>query len=149
MAKAFFLEIVTPERHFYSGDVEIVIVKTLSGEEGFMAGHVWACKLLATGELWFREAGAKEYRLAAISGGFIDVAGDVMIYSDSAEWPSEIDVGRAEEARLREEEWLEHHKVKPERQSHELAVEIDIHKMAIKRAINRKKVAAGEGRQRH
>ena len=149
MAKTFLLEIVTPEKRFYSGDVEIVIAKTLSGEEGFMAGHIRAFKLLATGELCFREAGGKEYRLAAISGGFIDVSEGVLVYSDSAEWPGEIDVERAEEARLREQEWLEQHKEKPEKISHELAAEIDIHKQAVKRAINRKKVAAGENRQRH
>ena len=86
MAKSFKLEIVTPEMLFYSGEVEIVVVRTLSGEEGFLADHVWICKLLDSGVMRIREPGSNEHRLANISGGFIDVHGDVMIFSDSAEW---------------------------------------------------------------
>jgi len=86
MAKSFKLEIVTPDGEFYSGDVEIVIVRTLSGEEGFLVGHIWVCKLLDTGTMRIREPGSKEHRLANISGGFIDVHGDVLIFTDAAEW---------------------------------------------------------------
>jgi F-type H+-transporting ATPase subunit epsilon len=145
MAKKFVLEIVTPEKLFYFGEVEIVIARTLSGEEGFMAGHIWACKLLGTGELWFREAGAKEYRLAAISGGFIDVRGEILVFTDSAEWPEEIDVERAGEALGREKEWLEQHGI------HDNTPEDEViqHKEAAKRAATRQKVAGGGGRQRH
>ena len=149
MAKAFLLEIVTPEKRFYSGDVEIVIAGTLTGEEGFMADHIWGCKLLDEGELWFREAGEKEYRIAAISEGFIDVRGDVLVFTDSAEWPSEIDLAGAEEESRREQEWLDQHKETGGKASPELAAEIAIHKQAVRRAIHRKKVAAGESRPRH
>ncbi|MBR5088014.1 MAG: hypothetical protein IK093_01160, partial [Ruminiclostridium sp.] len=38
MAKKVNLEIITPSKVFYRGDVELVIVRTLSGDEGFMAG---------------------------------------------------------------------------------------------------------------
>ena len=86
MAKSFPLEILTPESGFYSGEVEIVVVHTLTGEEGFMADHAWACKLLGSGELRFREPGEKEHRRANVSGGFIDVRGEVMVFTDSAEW---------------------------------------------------------------
>ena len=86
MAKSFPLEIVTPETCFYAGEVEIVVVQTLSGEEGFMADHAWACKLLSKGELRFREQGSKEHRRAEVSGGFIDVRDEVLVFTDSAEW---------------------------------------------------------------
>ena len=146
MPRSFLLEIVTPEKRFYSGEVEIVIARTHSGDEGFMAGHIWACKLLDTDELWFREAGEKDYRLAAISGGYIDVSGNVMIFTDTAEWPDEIDVERAETARRLEQGWLDEHK---EKDMPDLATEIALHKLAMRRAIVRKKVAAGGGRKRH
>lgn len=139
-SKKFLLEIVTPEKFFYRGEVEIVIARTLSGEEGFMAGHTWACKLLGTGELWFREADAKEYKLAAISGGFIDVRGDILIFADSAEWPDDIDVERANAAYAREQEWLEKHGLQD--YGHE---EIEARKAAVRRAVNRQKVASGGG----
>ena len=89
MAKSFMLEIVTPEKRFYSGEVEFVVVRTLSGEEGFLANHIWAVKLLGEGELRLREPDSKEPRCADISGGFIDVHGDILIYTDSAEWKEE------------------------------------------------------------
>ena len=85
MAKSFPLEIVTPEQQFYSGEVEIVIVPTVTGEEGFMAEHTWACKLLKAGELRFREAGAKDLRHVSINGGFIDVRGGALVFTDSIE----------------------------------------------------------------
>ena len=86
MAKTFRLEIVTPVNRFYSGEVETVITRTLAGEEGFLANHIWACKLLDSGVLKIREAGSKELKLADISGGFVDVHGDILIYTDAAEW---------------------------------------------------------------
>ena len=89
MAKSFSLEIVTPEAQFYTGEAEIVIVRTLSGEEGFMAEHAWACKLLGKGELRFREPCSKEHRYAQISGGFVDVRDEILIFTDSAEWGEE------------------------------------------------------------
>jgi len=92
MAKTLRLEIVTPERLFYQGEVELVIVRTLAGDEGFMANHMWACKLLDIGELWIKEAGSKDYRVAAISGGFIDVKDEIIIFTDAAEWPEEVDM---------------------------------------------------------
>ena len=83
MAKPFSLEIVTPEKRFYSGEVEIVIVPTVTGEEGYMADHTWACKLLKAGGMRFREAGAKDFRHASIDGGFVDVRGDALVFTDS------------------------------------------------------------------
>ena len=87
MAKSFRLEVITPERLFYEGDVEMVIVRTLLGYEGFLANHSWACKLLDTGVLKIKETGAKEFKIAAITGGFIDVKDRIIIFTDAAEWP--------------------------------------------------------------
>ncbi|MDR3305475.1 MAG: F0F1 ATP synthase subunit epsilon, partial [Clostridiales Family XIII bacterium] len=143
MAKSFSLEIVTPEKLFYWGNVEIVIARTLSGEEGFMADHIWACKLLSIGELWFREAGGKDYKLVAVSGGFIDVKGDILVFTDAAEWPEEIEVDRANEAVRREEAWLEKHGA-----SDDTPEDIELHKQAVRRAKNRLGVAGGGVRPR-
>ena len=46
---SFKLEVMTPSKLFYRGDVELVIVTTKDGDEGFMAGNIWACKLLEVG----------------------------------------------------------------------------------------------------
>ena len=51
---SFRLEVMTPSKLFYRGEVDMVIVTTKDGDEGFMAGHVWACKLLEVSELWIQ-----------------------------------------------------------------------------------------------
>ena len=84
MAKPFHLEIVTPEKLVYSGDVEIVIVPTVTGEEGYMADHVPACKLLKPGSLRLREPSAKTFLEMQITGGFVDVRGTALVFTDSA-----------------------------------------------------------------
>ena len=110
MAKSVNLQVITPSKLFYEGDIELVITRTLTGEEGFMAGHSWACKLLDVGELLIQEAGVKEFKTAAVSGGFIDVKKDIVIYTDAAEWAGDIDVERAHAAKERDEEWLAENK---------------------------------------
>ena len=91
MAKSFLLKIATPEKLFYEGEVEMVIVKTISGEEGFMADHTWACKLLVPGNVRFKETGSNEFKTASVTGGFVDVRGDTLVYADMAEWKDEAD----------------------------------------------------------
>jgi F-type H+-transporting ATPase subunit epsilon len=112
MAESVRLNIVTPERLFYEGEVELVIVRTLTGDEGFMARHAWACKLLDTGELWMKELGSRDYKVAAISGGYVDVKEEITIFTDSAEWPEEIDKERSKAHKETAEQFLETHKEK-------------------------------------
>ena len=139
MANTVRLEIVTPAKSVYRGDVELVIARTLSGDEGYMAGHTWGCKLLDIGELWIREAGAEPnvYKLASVGGGFIDIKDTIIIYTDSIEWSKEIDVARAEEEQAKMEEWL--------RENETTAPDYLVAraKNQIKKSINRKAVAAG------
>ena len=108
MANTVKLEIVTPEKHFYRGEVELVIARTLNGDEGFMAGHTWGCKLLDIGELWIREpeAEANTYKLAAVGSGFIDIKESIIIFADSIEWKKDIDVDRANREKEAAEDWL-------------------------------------------
>ncbi len=108
MAKTINLEIITPSKRFYKGDVELVIVRTLEGEEGYMANHSWACKLLAVGEMWIQEPGAKDFKVAAITGGYVDVQDSIIIYTDDALWAEEIDEARAESDKAEAEEMLTH-----------------------------------------
>jgi len=105
------LEVITPSKLFYRGEVDLVIVTTLDGDEGFMAGHVWACKLLDVGELWIQEKGAgkDEWRVAAVSGGFIDVKDSIVIYTDAVEWSEDIDMERVLSEKAKAEDWLVKH----------------------------------------
>ncbi len=102
------LEVITPSKLFYQGEVDLVIVTTLEGDEGFMAGHSWACKLLAIGELWIQEHGADKntWKVAAVSGGFVEVKDTIMIYTDAAEWAEDIDMERVLSEKAKAEDWL-------------------------------------------
>lgn len=82
-----FMEIITPEEMFYSGNIEMLIVKTFDGEEGFMAKHTWCCKLLAEeGKLKFRPEGEKNFKNVYIHGGYVDIKDSFVVYTDKAEW---------------------------------------------------------------
>lgn len=129
MAETFRLEVITPERVFYEGDVELLMLKTLDGYEGYMANHNWQVKLLDTGEMKIRLPG-KKYLLAATTGGYIDVAEKILVYVDAAEWPEEIDVERALRSKANAEQILKN-------QSHQSIVEIQSAKISILKAINR------------
>ncbi len=145
MGNSVKLEIMTPSKMFYSGDVNIVITTTLEGDEGFMAGHSWACKLLDIGELWIQEAGAgkDEYRVAAIAGGFIDVRDSIIIYTDAVEWSEDIDMERVLSEKAKAEDWLTHHEDDGDPNDVKKA------KIAISKAIIRAHVAEGGYRRGH
>jgi F-type H+-transporting ATPase subunit epsilon len=140
MPKSMQLEVITPSKLFYKGDVELVIARTLTGDEGFMAGHTWAVKLLDAGELWIQEAGSKDFKIAALAGGFIDVKENIIIFSDAAEWPEQIDLERAQHEKELAEDWLRH----PSDDDAEIAKA----KIAIAKSLTRMHVKAGGHRRK-
>jgi len=102
MATPFAVEVVTPERVLYSGEVEEVSLRTDEGEIAFLAKHedfigavdITVCKLtpVTTGEP------AEPMRIA-IHGGFVHVEqSGVRLLASVAELGAEIDVERARAA---------------------------------------------------
>ena len=88
--KGVMLEVITPREMFYSGQVEMVVVPTTEGEEGFMAHHVWCVKLLAEkGQVRIREIGAKDLKVINVKGGHVDIKDRFVVYTDEAEWAEE------------------------------------------------------------
>ena len=105
MAKSFHLEIIASDRVFYVGDCEHLVVTALDGLLGILPGHEPLVTSLPTGELKYMVDG--KWRYAAISEGFMEVMPEfAVILADSCELPEEIDIKRAEEARLRAEEQM-------------------------------------------
>ena len=108
MANKVRLEVITPSKLFFRGDVEMVVIKTEIGEEGFMANHSYACKLLVPCEMKIKTGlGKDDYKHAAIADGFIDVKDSIIIFTDAAEWPEEIDIERALNEKGKAEHWLQ------------------------------------------
>lgn len=146
MSNTVRLEIMTPSKVFYSGDVDLVIVTTLEGEEGFMAGHSWACKILDIGEMWIHEPGAgpDDYRSAAVAGGFIDVKDSIIIFTDAVEWAEDIDMERALSEKARAEDWLSKHENREEVDPNDIMKA----KVAVTKSVIRTHAAGSGGRRR-
>ena len=103
---AFALEVVTPERVAYSGQVASLQAPGSEGSFGVLAGHVPLLTSLQIGGLRFVEEDGNEVQMA-ISGGFVEVGREqVAVLAETAERVEEIDVARAEAARQRAEERL-------------------------------------------
>ena len=99
----FKLHISTPERLFFDDDVETVILTSIEGELGVLSGHIPMVTALATGVIKMRAGG--EWKAAVLSGGFATIKNnEVVVLADTAEWPEEIEVNRALEAKERAEE---------------------------------------------
>ena len=94
------LEIVTAERLVYSADVDVVVAPGIEGQLGILPQHAPLMTMLQPGELMVRQDG--EEHSIFVSGGFLEVQGDkVTVLADTAERAEEIDIARAEEAKLR------------------------------------------------
>lgn len=103
--KKFRLEVISPERIFYTGDVEMVELTTTEGDIGIYAEHIPVTTIVAPGVLTITESsdenGIKE---AAVLEGFMEILPEkVTILAQSCEWPEEIDMKRALEAKARAE----------------------------------------------
>ncbi len=104
-SKFFRLQVISPDRIFYDGDVEMVELTTSEGEMGVLKGHIPLTAILVPGILRIKEDG--QVRKAALHDGFVEVFQDHMtILAESCEWPEEIDVNRAKEAKIRAERRL-------------------------------------------
>lgn len=103
--KKFQLEVISPERVFYTGDVEMVELTTTEGDIGIYAEHIPLTTIVAPGVLTITESsGDNGIREAAVLEGFLEILPDkVTILAQSCEWPDEIDMNRAIEAKTRAE----------------------------------------------
>ena len=105
MADMFKLRIITPDRDFYEGEVSMVEFNTTEGEIGVLKGHIPLTVVVAPGIITLHEA--EETKEAALHAGFAEILPDsVVVMAEIIEWPSEIDVERAEGAKERAEERL-------------------------------------------
>ncbi len=105
MPAEFMLEIITPERVFFKGKAESVIFPTADGYMSVQKMHEPMVAAIAVGNIKICING--EWKLCTTSEGFIEVRPDrAIIFSQAVEWPEEIDVKRAQEARKRAEERL-------------------------------------------
>ena len=106
MADTFHLKITSPDRIFFDGEVTMVEINTTEGQIGVLPNHIPLTSVLAPGVCYLHVPDG-DPKVCAIHGGFCEILQDKMtIRADVCEWPDEIDVGRAEAARVRAERFL-------------------------------------------
>jgi F-type H+-transporting ATPase subunit epsilon len=100
------LEIVTPEKLAYEGQVDSVVLPGSQGELGVLPHHAPLVSTLGAGELRLRTGSQEES--FAIVGGFLQVLPDrVVVMAETADMASDIDLEKAQEARRKAEAALE------------------------------------------
>ncbi len=126
------LEVTTPERIFYDGDVRMVELTTTEGEIGIYPKHIPMTMIAAPGILTITEIDGTK-KEAALMKGFLEITGDSMsILAEVAEWPEEIDLERTQKAKERAKKRLAAKKADIDTARAELA---------LKRALIREKIS--------
>ena len=97
---ALQVELVSPERILYSGEAEMVVCRTAGGEIAFLTGHAPFLGALGIGVVRVHPEGGGQVVKAAVHGGFVEVKDNrVIVLSDVAELPDQIDAGRARQSK--------------------------------------------------
>ena len=100
-ANTFKLEVITPDRIFYTGEAQMVELTTTEGDVGIYAEHIPMTAIVAPGILTITES-KDSVKEASLLEGFIEIMPDqITILAQSCEWPDEIDEKRAQKARER------------------------------------------------
>ena len=105
-SRSFHLEIRSPEKLIYEGDVTSVQAPGVEGNFQILYGHIPFLTALDVGEIRINES-VDALRSMATSGGVFEVLRTgVTVLVETAEWASDIDVTRAESAFERAKEQL-------------------------------------------
>jgi F-type H+-transporting ATPase subunit epsilon len=125
MPNLFTFEVYTPYRLFYSDSVEAVTLTLQDGEIGIYADHDFFTAPVVPCALNIKDKQG-QWKAAFASEGILEVTHHkTVLLVNAAEWPEEIDGGRAEAAKSQAREAIE---------SGMLKFEIDNAKAALQRA---------------
>ncbi|WP_215492668.1 F0F1 ATP synthase subunit epsilon [Fenollaria sporofastidiosus] len=101
-----YLKVVTPDKLFFEGDIDMLVARTIEGDVGILLNHSPLVTILDIGRLVIKDG--DERKVAACAGGYIDVRNNnITVVSDACEWEDEIDINRAERAKERASRKLE------------------------------------------
>ena len=131
----FKLSIVSPERVLYEQEVQSIVVPGSEGYLGVLSNHAPLISSLAPGKITITESDEIQ-RIAAVSGGFIEVSDNVAtILAETVEFVEEIDLDRARTAYKRARERLG---------LSDSTIDVLRAQAALRRAENRLKIAEGK-----
>lgn len=131
--KVLELEVMCPDRTFYHGNATMVEFNTTEGYIGVYPDHIPLATVLASGIMTIHEEDGSE-KQAAVHEGFAKITQDkIMMLAEIAEWPDEIDLNRAEEARIRAERRLDGKEAELDIQRAEIALKKSLTRISIKK----------------
>ncbi|MDO5737984.1 MAG: ATP synthase F1 subunit epsilon [Eubacteriales bacterium] len=102
----FRLKVVTPQRVFFEAAVKTLVIRGIEGDLAVMKGTtpLLTPTKISVATLHLEDGTRK---LAAVGRGYIAVEKNgATLVTESAEWPEDIDVARAEAAKKRAESYL-------------------------------------------
>ena len=103
LPKELLLEVVTPDKLLVRETVDEVELPGAEGYLGILPGHTPLLGILKIGEMWYRKGTTKTY--LSLAFGFVEVLPDkVTVLAHVAERAEDIDLTRAEKAKVRAEE---------------------------------------------
>ena len=103
LPKSLSLEVVTPDRAIVKEQVDEVVLPGSEGSFGVLPGHAPLLATLQVGEMWYRKG--QETHYLALAFGFVEVLPDrVTVLAQIAEKAEDIDLTRAEAAKVRAEQ---------------------------------------------
>lgn len=112
----FKLTLVTPQRRLLTdAEAEEIIVPAYRGQLNILPGHAPLMTTLVAGQLKVRLKGEVAFKSAAISWGYCEVSPTgVTVLADTAEWPEDLDIKRAEEELKKAHERMQMAGLEPE-----------------------------------
>ena len=131
--KTFHLEIVTPKRIVFKGEVTSFSAPGVEGGFQVLHSHAPLLSSVKIGKVKISEASGTDFQYA-ISGGFVEVRDNkVILLAETAERTDEIDLERVKAARDRAQKRIA---------EKDPDTDIDRAKLALYRALNRLKIAS-------
>ena len=132
----FKAEIMAADRDFYHGECISMVIPTIDGEAGIMAGHEDMIFAIAPGVLRFKTPDGGEQRAASSAGLCKVEKGNVLVLVDAIERPEEIDINRAKRAADEAREALLQKKSIEEYRTAQASLARAINRLRIRKSIN-------------
>ncbi len=104
--KTFSLTIGTPDGLLFSGEVERVMCRSITGDLAILADHCNFCTALGMGGAYIRLEDGTQRDAACIGGMITMMDGKAHLLATTWEWEEDIDVERAKAAKERAEQRL-------------------------------------------
>ena len=106
MESTFYLEMVSPQNIFFSGNARQVVLPALDGAFGILPNHEPMVTAITAGILRYQDQHGR-WHMAVVSDGCVEVMPErVIVLAATIERPEDIDRNRALAAKARAEERL-------------------------------------------